>query len=1041
MSATKVFLLTNNMIDTMIKKYHKWKIGQINVQSCSDDVRLHLILQECKRANLDIICLQEVRRLNTGCLKHLGYSFYWSGLQRIRRHGVGIAIRNDCKITINGIINSGARLMAADLTVKGCKLRVISCYAPTLKTALSTKLSFYRDLKQLTKTEKNWKVLIQGDFNAEPQFCRHNSCFDGRKPLVDGTSQDNENAMLFLKYCQQNELSILNTWYEHPIHHRVTWHHPNGNVQKVYDYSLSKSWLRQYINDVRVRNSYFSSDHRLLVTTLNTPANKAARYFKRKFNPPKPDLQNMLQNNTIKENVCKAVNDFMMDNNYPDSLNELHGHLIQGLSEGRNLIPTATKKQHKPHWDQDTELQELQEERIKVREQNNLTPAIKNKLKQVTKKIRKKVKQIQNSILKKQAENINKAQQYRKITKLWKDAKSHNTVLQSKPPPIQCVGLQPHFKNHFNPDQSILTMPEEVNNPPEYIQLLKNNSLQIANFPPTTEEISNAINQLNKGKSSLDIEAEILKVVSPNPVVMEWLKKYYTEIWTRKEIPNQWGITRITPIWKKKGSSMDPTKYRGISIGSVLCKVGMNIALKRLSTFYEDQLKRTQFGFRSGVSCNDGIYMVKQLQDIADMSERRLYVCFIDLTAAFDHVNREMLFKTIRNRLPQDMECSPLDIIERLYQSTTSYLQNEDPTLNSFPTTSGVRQGGMEGPPLYNLFSDYAIRVHENRKENAGVSGLSIPYEIPNEATNRAQRHNAAAAGVCEDADCGYADDGVLFCWSLNELKTSVKIIRETFSEFGLNVNTDKTETMIFNWHTSTHGSYPNSLITLNGKIIKNVTAFKYLGVWMNHNNLHIGDEELRHRINLAHNAFSENRKLLTNMKIKLNTRIMFLDSLVKTRLTYCCHAWKPSKVEINKIDSTYRYFLRCMIWNGHLRINPPSRTSGSSSDGSSISSDEDHLDSEDYDWAYVVNNEDLYQITKTKSIRHFYEQQQIKWIAHIIRRENNNICKIMTFHKTKRTKRGRKQLSILERCIQNSGLGKSEFLKTSFLKKNIFPS
>ena len=134
--------------------------------------------------------------------------------------------------------------------------------------------------------------------------------------------------MLFLKYCQQNELSILNTWYEHPIHHRVTWHHLNGNVQKVYDYSLSKSWLRQYINDVRVRNSYFSSDHRLLVTTLNTPANKAARYFKRKSIPPKPDLQNMLQNNTIKENVCKAINDFMMDNNYPDSLNNLHGHLI-----------------------------------------------------------------------------------------------------------------------------------------------------------------------------------------------------------------------------------------------------------------------------------------------------------------------------------------------------------------------------------------------------------------------------------------------------------------------------------------------------------------------------------------------------------------------------------------------------------------------------------------------------------------------------------------------------------------------------------------
>ena len=141
------------------KRYHKWKVGTINIQSCSDDLRLDLALQECVRANLDIICFQEVRRLNSGSVMHIGYSFYWNGLQRKRQHGVAIAIRKNPNIIIETIHYCSARLMAADVTIKGCKIRFVSCYAPTLKTAFSTKQNFYRELSHLSRTEKNRKLL------------------------------------------------------------------------------------------------------------------------------------------------------------------------------------------------------------------------------------------------------------------------------------------------------------------------------------------------------------------------------------------------------------------------------------------------------------------------------------------------------------------------------------------------------------------------------------------------------------------------------------------------------------------------------------------------------------------------------------------------------------------------------------------------------------------------------------------------------------------------------------------------------------------
>ena len=194
-----------------MKKFYDWKIGQINIQSCSDDHRLHFALHECSRANLDVACFQEVRLLNSGAVNHNGYKFFWNGMKRFKRYGVGIAVRNNPNITIDGIINCTPRIMAADLTIKGCKVRVVSCHAPILKTALSTKQSFYRDLSKISKLENHRKLLVMGDFNSEPLFCRRHSRFDGRRPIEDDSNITNENVMLFLSYCRNNQLSILNS--------------------------------------------------------------------------------------------------------------------------------------------------------------------------------------------------------------------------------------------------------------------------------------------------------------------------------------------------------------------------------------------------------------------------------------------------------------------------------------------------------------------------------------------------------------------------------------------------------------------------------------------------------------------------------------------------------------------------------------------------------------------------------------------------------------------------------------------------------------
>ena len=329
--------------------------------------------------------------------------------------------------------------------------------------------------------------------------------------------------------------------------------------------------------------------------------------------------------------------------------------------------------------------------------------------------------------------------------------------------------------------------------------------------------------------------------------------------------------------------------------------------------------------------------------------------------------------------------------------------------------------------PLSTIFTQITALEYVEIDKHLLVLMALILYNIPDEATNRTQKDKASPSGQYDDNDSGYADDLAAAAWTINDLQIIVNILYQVFSEFGLAMNLEKTETMVLNWNHSSDGEYPQSIVSINNAPVQNSLSFKYLGVWLTGDNINIGKDELNHRVNSAHNAFAENRKLLTNMHVHLGTRIMFLESLVRSRLTYGCHAWRPTQAEISKIESTYRYFLRCMIWNGHARVNPPQENHDSS----------DETD-DDIDWSYVITNEKLYQITNSSSISEFVEKRRIHWISHVIRRENSDVCKILTFHSTKRKEIGRKCQSILERAVKDSGLSMGQFLKDSFKKNNI---
>ena len=752
---------------------------------------------------------------------------------------------------------------------------------------------------------------------------------------------------------------------------------------------------------------------------MRTPANKAARFHKRK--PKRKSRYNLKALNTqeIKDELCDKIIQVMHaeGNDSVGNINKHHEKLISTLTKARDTLPQIPKNRTPHPWDDEPELKNLIAQRDKVSKGNS--GHLKRKI--IGKNIKCLVNKLRNQYLVKIASQINEAKQNRDCIQMWRKAKEHDKIITSKPNPIDCPGLKIHFQTHFNPDQSKLSIPQEILEPPEYITLLYEETQKIENNIPTIDEISDAIKNLKPNKSSIDVESEILQTAMSVDVFQEMFIEYIQNIWRKKELPNDWDISRITALWKRKGSPLDTTKYRGMSIGSILVKVLNNIILKRVSQFYEGQLLATQFGFRTGKGCNDGIYVCKQLQEMAHRSKKKLYTCYVDLSAAYDHINRDLLFRSIYNRIPHDEPTDCIDIIKKLYKSTKSYMAGENPSKDMFSTSTGVRQGGSESPVLFNLYVDYALRVYKYRCDQENIEHLNISFAIPNECTNREQRAKAPSRGVCKDDEGGYADDIGIHAWTKEDLDRKVNILYEVFKEFGLQINIDKTETMISNWDETMDGTYPEYIIEINNVKLNNVKHFKYLGVWNSFNDIHIGEHELNYRINSAKNAYAEHRKMLTNKYIHLPTRVNFLNSLVRSRLTYGCHAWRPTKRELSKLNSTYNYFLRSIILNGHKRVN--------------AANTDNSIPPEDIDWRYKISNAKLYEITKTSSLEEYYHLQQQKWVSHITRRENNEMIKILTFYNIPRNKQGRPIPSILERAIHQTQLDRTQFLRNCFKK------
>ncbi|CAH8455988.1 unnamed protein product [Schistosoma bovis] len=195
------------------------------------------------------------------------------------------------------------------------------------------------------------------------------------------------------------------------------------------------------------------------------------------------------------------------------------------------------------------------------------------------------------------------------------------------------------------------------------------------------------------------------------------LTNILAKTWESDIIPSDWWQSLIVPICKK-GSKSSCDNHSGISSTSIEPKILASIIVVRLTKTRKLQTRGNQVGFRPGCGCIDHIFTIRQVLEHKHTYRRPTMTVYLDLKAAFDSVDREVLCQCL---LLKSVPQKYINLVKALYSNTTSRIRAYGKLSFDFSTSSVVRQGCPLSQFLFNFIIGILMEITFPSTEFLGI--------------------------------------------------------------------------------------------------------------------------------------------------------------------------------------------------------------------------------------------------------------------------------------------------------------------------------
>ena len=373
--------------------------------------------------------------------------------------------------------------------------------------------------------------------------------------------------------------------------------------------------------------------------------------------------------------------------------------------------------------------------------------------------------------------------------------------------------------------------------------------------PVSPEEVIKIIRSFSASKSSgpNSIPMRILKLICDDISIP--ISKLINRSFETGIFPSLLKTSKVVPVFKNKGSPLEVSNYRPISLLSNIEKIYEKVMYSRVINFLDSQnlLYSRQFGFRKSHSTLHTLtVIVERIRKCLDKGELACGV-FVDLQKAFDTVDHQILISKLDH---YGIRGSCNNWFKSYLSDRHQFVSIQNSESNLKTIKHGVPQGSVLGPLLFLI---YINDLH-----------MAIKFsETFHFADDTHLLHFAKTIGsLCSKIN---ADLRTLTAW-LNANKISL--------------NASKTEFVIFRSKSKPLTSSP--FLKLVGKKIFPSSSVKYLGVRLDeHLNWKPHISDIATKLQRANGMLSKLRHYLP-LKLLVN----IYHSLFASHMRYNCQIW-----------------------------------------------------------------------------------------------------------------------------------------------------